>query len=280
MTADGMTTGSGYTSKKKTCVVIDSRDRDASSSQSPTSYTVQLPDVMYDVTSARLLTAEIPTSYYVFSADRGNTSFTLVRNGAPVTVTVPEGNYGLSDMLAALSSELTAACGVSIAVTAPKTTLVCAVTSSVTTDVLGVDTRSVSPSAASTNWGLAYYLGFDRGVLATNTTHIVRSPRVCMMNPELSLYLDIEELGTMVESRTDGHGGTMSRRTFAKIPINADSFQYAYFDKQISCHAYTPPIAVLTKLRLAWRFHTGEPVDFHGVDHSLTIELECATRGT
>lgn len=255
-------------------IVIDSRDA-APSSSSPTAYTVLLPEALYDITAARLMSAEIPASFYVFSTDRGNVTFSLVRNGTPHTVTIPEGNYGLTAMLDTLSSVLTAACGVPIAVTAPKNTLRCTISSSVPTDVLGVDTRSPS-SVASTNWGLAYYLGFDRDVLLTIGDHTVRAPRICMMNPELSMYVDIEELGTMLESRTEGQGGTVSRRAFAKIPFNADSFQYVYFDKQLSSHAYTPPIATLTKLRVSWRFHTGEPVDFHGVHHSLTLQLECA----
>lgn len=261
-------------------IVIDSRDAVPSSSSSPTAYTIQLPETLYDVRCARLMSAEIPASFYVFSSDRANVELTLVRNGTPVTVAIPDGNYGLTDMLETLSSALTAACdGVAITVTAPKNTLRCAISSAVPTDVLGVDTRSLS-SSASTNWGLAYYLGFDRDVLLTTGTHTVRAPRVCMLNPELSMYVDIEELGTIIESRTEGQGGTVSRRAFAKIPINADSFQYVYFDKQLTAHTYTPPIAVLTKLRLAWRFHTGEPVDFHGVHHSLTLQLECNATST
>lgn len=255
-------------------IVIDSRDRPPG--QSPTSYTVTLPETLYDISGARLLSAEIPASFYVFSANRANVEFTLVRNNTPHTVTIPDGNYALADMLAALSSALTAACGVSITVTAPKTTLRCAITSAVPTDVLAVDTRSLA-SASATQWGLAYYLGFARDVLLTTGTSTVRGPNVCMMSPELALYVDIEELGTMLESRPEGQGGTVSRRTFAKIPMNADSFQYVAFDKQLTGHTYRPPIATLSKLRIAWRFHTGEPVDFHGVDHSLTLSIDCAS---
>lgn len=264
------------TSTKKVCLLIDSRDRDARAFPTPASYTVTLPETFYDVTCARLMSAELPTSFYVFTAARGNTSFTLVRNSVPITVTIPDGNYGLTDMVIALKTALSAAAGVSIDVDVSRTSYTCTIASPDSpTDVLAVDTTTVPLSAGATEWGLAYYLGFGRDVVVQGTGSVT-SPRLCTMSPELYVVLDIEELGTMVESGIEGRGGTMSRRAFAKIPINANSFEYAYFDKQITAHAYKVPIAALTKLRLQWRFHTGEPIDFHGVEHSLTIELECA----
>lgn len=258
----------------KRYITIDSRDRDFAKYPSATSYAIDLPETFYHVTTARLMTAEIPTSFYVFSAARGNTTITVTRNGTPYTVTVPDGNYGFTAMAAAVGAALTAAFGVVVTVTIDFTTMKTTITSATGADVIGVDARSLT-SAAKTQWGLAYYLGFDRDVLRVGTGSVT-SPRVASMNPELYVLLDVEELGTIRECGVEGGGGTMGRTTFAKIPLTVESNEYNMFDKQLTCNTYFPPLSKLYKLHIAFRFHDGTPIDFHGVEHSMTLEVECA----
>lgn len=258
----------------KRYLVVDSRDRDYSKYPSAGAYTISLPETMYNITTARLMSAELPTSYYVFSAARGNTTLTMTRNGTPYTVTVPDGNYGFSSMATALGNAITAAFGYPVSVSINTSTMKTTITSSESGDILGVDTTTLS-TTSQTQWGLAYYLGFNRGVVETGTGSVT-SPRMATMNPELYVLLDIQELGTIRECGVDGGGGTMGRTAFAKIPICAPTNQYNISDKQLTCNTFVPPVSRLSQLHIAFRFHDGTPLDFHGVEHSFTIELECA----
>lgn len=252
-------------------IVIDSRDRDPRRHPSATEYVVSLPDALHNVSCARMMSAELPTSFYVFSAARANTSVVVVLDGAPHTVTIPDGNYGFTTMASTLQAALTSALGVPVTVTISPATLKC--TLAVATGTVGVDTRSLASNAA-TQWGLAYYLGFERDRLLEGAGS-VSSPRVCSVNPENYILLDIEELGTIAETAAEGQGGHASRNLFAKVPMNVGTAQVAFYDKVITANEQRPFVAKLTSLHLRWRFHDGTPVDFNGIEHSLTLEIEC-----
>lgn len=255
-------------------VVLDSRDRNSEKYPSPNQYVFTLPETFYNVTCARLLTAEMPASFFVFTADRGNTSMTVILNGTSHTVTIENGNYSFTTMATALKSALEAAfAGSTFTVTFNGATLKCSISTSNASDVIAVDTTGLSTSAA-TQWGLAYYLGFQRDVVAQGTGSIT-APGLSNMNPELYVMLDIEELGSVVEAGIEGSGGTQSNRAFAKIPLNVSSFQYSYFDKAITANYQAPPVGKLNSLHIRWRFHDGTLVDFQGAEHSLTLELQC-----
>ena len=260
----------------KQYVVVDSRDRDMALFPDPGKYSFRLPQTFHHVVGARLMTAEVPTSFYVFSAARSNTSMVVALNGVQRVVTIPDGNYGFGTMALALQDALDAAfVDTAFTVAISATTLRLAVSTGSATDVLSVVTTGPLASAAPSQWGLAWYLGFDRNATATATGTLV-SPRVVCCNPELYMLLDIAELNDVQEAGVYGAGGT-SGPTFAKIPLNVPSFEYAFFDKQITANVMQPPLARLSDLHIAFRFHDGTPVHFQGVDHAFTIELDCST---
>ena len=257
--------------KRLVYLLVDSRDAIHPAADE---VEVQLPETLYSVTCARVLSAELTTSMYVFSAARGNTSMDVVLNGLTKTITIPDGNYSFSTMTAAVKSALNAAfLGASWTVAVDAITGKTSLSTSNAADVLAVDTRSLASSAGS-QWGLAYFLGFDRDILA-QATGTLKSPRLANVAPDNYLILECPELGRVMEATADGVGGSASRYTFAKIPINATSFTSIFYDKAISANTLDPPVAKLTSLRFRWRYHSGEPVDFNSVDWSITVEIEC-----
>lgn len=258
----------------KTYVSIDSRDRDYASFPEPGEYRITIPKTLHHVTSARIMSAEIPTSFHVFSAARANTSMVVALNGNARTVTVPDGNYGATAMAAALRVALDAAFPtVAFTVVISATTMLASISTSSPGNTIAVDTTATSAdSFQQSQWGLAWYLGFERGTVAS-ATGILVAPRVVCLNPELYILLDIQELSRVHESGIYGGGGSMGP-TFAKIPLNAMSQEIAFFDKQITSNALDPPLARLDALRIRFRFHDGTAVNFQGVDHSFTLEFE------
>lgn len=233
-------------------------------------YVIRIP-TLHNVSSARLVTAELPLSFFVFTSSRQNTSLTVLRNNVAKTITIPDGNYSFGSMTSALETALNAAYAPeTFTVTIDAATLRCTLASPGATSVAVDTTNIVSP--AKTQWGLAYFLGFPKDVVSSDTGDNVQSSGVCCMSPEPSILMDIEELSKVHESGIYASGDT---RTFAKIPINADSFDFVYYDKAITYNTISPPLEKLEQLRIKWRFHNGDLVEFNDVEHSFTLEFEC-----
>lgn len=271
--------GTSEDSSKKTCAVkrvsllIDSRDRDYARHPSASSYVVKLPSHLFNVTSAMLKSIELPTSYYVFTAGKNNTSLVVSVGGVTRTITIPDGNYSFNTMSTALSAALGAAFpGSSFSVTFSDATyrINIAVTPSA---VVAVDCSAVNPITTPTQFGLAYFLGFPAGVITSGTGN-VSGTSVASLNPETYLLVDIEELNTVQQAGMWGRGGS-SGTVFAKVPITNPTMSVTVFDKLITASDYVPPIARLESLRISLRFHDGSLVDFHGCEHSMTLELAC-----
>lgn len=257
-----------------TSLLIDSRDRDRIRYPSPTEYTIDLPHTLLNVTEAKLMSAELPSSFYVFTFAAQNTTLDLEVGGTRKLVTIPDGNYGFASMTNALKESLES--------TFADEGHVFTVTTSGTTFKLSIEIDDPSLTMRlhsgnyvgdTTHWGLSYYLGFERNTVIESVSGVLQGTRPASLNPITYLLLDIEEFGRLHEPEILGRGGAASTHTFAKVPVNVDSFKYAYFDKPITHNTFSPPIPRLRKLRISWRMHSGEPVDFQGLDHSLTLQL-------
>ena len=257
-----------------TTILIDSRDRDHKKFPSASEYTVTLPHTLHHVTEAKLVSAELPSSFYVFSEAEKNTSLDVEINGVRKRIVIPDGNYGLQTMAQAIKARLEteyALEGYTFTVSTSASTL----RLTIELDDPNVDFRLYSGDYVSntTHWGLVYYLGFERDQVYHGVDGIIQSVRPVSLNPITYLLLDIEEFGTIQESELFGRGGSASYHTFAKVPIQVESFKYAFYDKAITHNAFRPPITRLHKLRISWRHHSGKQVNFQGLDHSFTIQL-------
>lgn len=255
---------------------VNSRERDFTKYPSSGSYVIDLPRTYNNVIGAHMASAEIPSSFYVFTAALGNTSMNVDVNGSTRTITIPDGNYGFSSISAAIQTALNTAFvgetyefSVSVSPSTGKFKIDCVNLPASTT--LGIDTTSVLPSK-NVEWGLAYYLGFPKGVLTSGTANsgTITAPRMALLNPYTYLILDVAEL-----NGSDHVGVSGGNSVFGKIPLTVNSFNFVFYDKVLSKQTYNPPRLQLNKLHVAFRFPDGHPVDFQGVEHSFTIELTC-----
>lgn len=252
-------------------LLVDSRDRDFEAHPGAGSYRVRLPRQYRHVTAARLLSADIPSSFFVFSAAHGNTSL-VVRVGTlrPATVTLPDGNYDTETLPSQLALALrqafpTKTLDVSIDPLTMQLVIECG-----EGDAVEVDTRG-DADAKPTDWGLAYYLGFPRGVLASGAP--LRGPGVVNLNPFTYILLDIAELGTVDEGGM--YGGAVGKGCFAKIPISGISYEYIFrdVDKAVDAVECKPAVPRLETLTVTFRLHSGAAIDFRGVEHSFLLEV-------
>ena len=219
---------------------------------------------------------ELPLSYYVFSAARGNTSLSVSVDGSTfASVTIPDGNYTFATMATALKAALESAHGAGFGVTFDAATAKCTIACTIPGANLKIDTTT----AKRTEWGLGYYLGLARGAVLQHVGGAITGAHVASMNPENYLLIDIEELNGISQSALYSAGGS-GRRTFAKVPLNGDSYQYNYYDKTLTCVDVRPQLTKLDKLRVSIRFHDGSVVDLNGGEWSMSLEFACTlTRG-
>ena len=268
MGPDGRLVQAPFPQAVRTTVHVDSRDRGFQTYPSSSSFVVKLPERLKNVTGAVLVSAELPLSYYVFSASRANTSLVVRFQGLTQTVTIPDGNYTSATMCAALKSALEAAfAGTTFTVTISSTTSLCTIAAS--QPGLAVDTRGAT---RDTEWGLGYYLGFAPGLLLGDGTASVTGTRVTNLNPETYLLLDIVELNGVNQAAMYGNGGG-GLRTFAKVPLCGRSYSYSFYDCALTPVDRRPQLSTLEQLTVSIRFHDGTLVNLNGGEWSMSIEF-------
>lgn len=264
---DGKLTIQRFPQAVRTTIHVDSRDRDFAVHPTSSQFTVDLPETLKNVSSAVLVTAELPLSYYVFSAARGNTSLAVVVDGQALTVTIADGNYTPAQMAAALKAALDTAFSKTFTVAINPSTM------KTTIGVTGTVSVDATAAAKKTEWGLGYYLGFAGGVVTTGA-NAVTGTYVANLNPENYLLLDIEDLNGLSQCAMYNAGGA-GHKTFAKIPLNGTSYTYNFYDKLVTVVEQRPQLTKLDRLRVAVRFHDGSLVNLNGCEWSFSIEFAC-----
>ena len=255
-------------------VVIDSRDRDPTIYPSPSSYRVELPQTFRNVSSARLVAAEIPGTFYVFSAGRGNTTLTVSVNGVTKTIQIPDGNYTPTAMSETLSSALNAAFSPeTFDVSIDETRMQYTITSDPTVTMV-VDCRDGAPGVLARHFefGLGYFLGFTNKVEYTGTGSVSANGSFSL-HPETYMLLKIRGLDGVSACSPEG-SHEQGRNVFAKIPFRVSSSSINFFDKLLTSNAMNPVIEKIQWLDIELVFHDGTPVTFAGPgEHSFIIEM-------
>lgn len=210
-----------------------------------------LPQEYRSITSARLLSAEIPHSFYNFSGTLSNNILSLSSGDVVITPAIYT-NQTLVDAIDS-STPLTAAFDAS--------TGRCTLTSP--TDTTLYTNR------------LAKALGFDVDTLLPAGQGVVGS--LCV-NPHTIPYLllSIDKLNQTFHTIASDTSGTP--QVFAKVwlPTSTTAFQYTFYDKKFSETTVSPP-QTLNKLDIQWLTPDLRPVDFNGFPSSFTLELFCTT---
>lgn len=203
--------------RKRYTVHFDSQDRVRFNDTTPSEYTLLMPRILRNVVSAKLLSAEVPTSYYVFRDAYGNTSMSVsLHTGSETvtqTITLPDGNYGsnITDVLKGTLEEAfpgyTFECAVS------PITMKLSIAESEGNEVQ-IHTDDVA-DAISFRSTLPHYLGFSFDTLAKGSPLI--ADHIINVNPATYAILDIDELN---QSNEGGLYGTRHspRGIFAKLP--------------------------------------------------------------
>lgn len=262
---------------KSTIVHFDSRDRLEYDETTSTSYVIPMPVILHDVVKARLVSVEMPASFYVFQAAYGNTSlrvtvYDTVSGTQSTTITIPDGNYNASTIATTLQSSLDS-------FFAPLTFTVSISQSTLKTTIENIDGYDVEVHTNDTDTHieyaktLPYFLGFQFDTTSKGAPLV--SQNVASINPFTYAMLDIRELGSgSYEGGMYGTRYSPSNSVFAKIPINNNSFEYTFWEPQtMAVVDFNPVVAKLDRVSVSWRFHDMTPIDFQNMDHSFSIEF-------
>lgn len=270
---DGTLPLGSFGTGRKVAVFLDSRDRDYVNSPGASSFVVKLPEALHNVTNAVLVSAELPATYYAFSAARGTTGLRVTIGATTADVQIPDGTYTLEALRAALEAAITLA-GMSATVAMDARTMKCSIAAANPAAQVAVDcTAAALGNDKKTDWGLGYYLGFPRDAVTAGTGSVTGAG-VVRLDPEAYVLVDIDELNGVTETAMYADGGT--RGAFAKIPLVQKNFgQFSVYDKTLVCNELRPPRARLDRLTVSLRYHDGTLVNLNGAEWSATIELTC-----
>lgn len=285
--------------KIRKTIIVDSRDRQMNAGSHPGSYTVTLPTIYQNVVAATLKTIELPLTFYQFSAAINNVTlnFTYSSYGSaasPLVATLPDGNYSASQLTAALNTAFNTAIVAAGGTTGSLTAVYSSITGKITFTGLAAFTFYLTPSIPisarggnsltvnyTTWWGLGYFLGFTAGTqAATNngTNYILTGQFAANPFPTNYILMDMDTMNKIDETSIDDLKAWKVNGAFAKIPTDGNSGDFVYLTDsaayQVNRAVYSPPISKLSQLFIKFRLHDGRIIDFNGVEHSFTLEIE------
>lgn len=278
--------------KVRKTIIVDSRDRQMNPGSHAGAYTVTLPAVYQNVYAVTLKTIEIPISFYAFSAAANNTTINVTYNGTTKNITIPDGNYSSSTLTTALNAAFAASSTGfgSGAIVADYSTSTAKMTFTGLAQFSFNLTPTVPISANGGNsltsnfttwWGLGYFLGFTGTTYASTSSspYVIRGVFAVNPFPTTYILMDIETLNKIDETSLDDRKSWRVNGAFAKIPMNGNSGTVVFSlpdtgYNPINRTVYNPPISKLTQLLIKFRLHDGRIIDFNGVEHSFTLELE------
>jgi hypothetical protein len=297
--------------KIRKTVIIDSRDRQVTTTSSPGNYTVLFPTVYSNIYSVTLRSYEVPFTYNQFSACQNNTSFSMTYNssGGTVTstrtITIPDGNYTITTLPSFLTQNMNAAFGTTATRTLNAywnpTTGLASIYSTISSDSLslnfsasqGINCGTGQGVSHSTGWGFGYFLGFYQSNYASSNTAIITAANtlsaltvpnvtgnfIMNTNPDTYILMDIPGLNKIDETGIDGKYAGRIDGAFAKVPLTNNTGEYLFYQdtsgpSPLNQRVYNPPISKLDRITVRWRRHDGRTIDFNGGEHSFTLEFE------
>jgi hypothetical protein len=287
---------------------VHSEDRDISKWPHACQFEIELPETINNVQSLRLIQMSMPNVFYTFSNQYQNTKMTVTTQNTSKTITINEGTYTGTSLAAELKTKLNTAFpnnfNVSYNVSTQKFsftntvnafTFDCSATN-LYTDLSNCDNmqnylNNNNIFNQSINWGLPYYLGFDKqtytSVTGTGTTETINAPHIANIGGDKCIYMEVEkynsydELYPYTQSSTtnkydkSSYAGKVNS-AFAKIPISSASGENSFDSRTLylqNITHYEPPIERISRLKFAFRFHDGRLVDFQNCNFDFTIEF-------
>jgi len=309
---------------------VHSTDRDITKWPKSNYFEIMLPETMYNVQSLRLVESSFPGQYYVFSNNYQNTQFwfsTDNHHEPMLLLPIQEGTYTPNQLALEIQNKMNETWKLNtyydpggvfnvfynevsqkyfIGTTNHSFTLL--FDKQVEYDV-SCNNLTTNPTMwyQYANWGLPYYLGFEKKQYESATpvppvdylencscidpnapdiVNYVQATFAANISGEKCIYMEVDKYNSYDELYpynksscqmydNNAYNGKVNS-AFAKIPIRGDATQQ---DSRClllqNLVEYDPPIERIVRLNFKFRFHDGRLVDFQNGNFDFTIEFNC-----
>ena len=252
---------------------MDSNSRDFGDNNSPK---FVIGPIFDNVLGVKLISAQIPFSYYVFNST--NNTFTLTAtSGGPYTFVIPVGNYTAATLATALAAELNAidpagAYTVTYSATTGKftfTSLTPGYSFTFTFTELPASQTNEGPGATNPR----LWIGFPAGDTSSTTGTIV-APFVANISGPGYLLL-IASLGARISRSVRVNGfNSEDPPLLAKIPVNVNPGGLILFEDPTENYAFDMADGYLQEIEFSLQFGDSNlPVDLNGQPWSLVLQV-------
>ena len=244
-------------------VVIDSRSRDATLHPTPQKYDVNLLNDIFNVTSMRMVMADIPFAAYLVGPRRRTLPVVLASSG-PFDAALPVGEYHEpADLAAELQSALVAASG----------GVPFEVAYSARTDTFSVSAPEpfMFPLTGRSADVPVELLGFaadrDYSSSPSGARHVIVAPFRRNFDKDQYIVLKLSPNAELLTSPSQAVD-----RTFALIPltssINLNVDEEAYIKR------WNPPLSRISRFSVEFTDTRGAAYDFQNRDHYIELVIE------
>lgn len=269
------------TLKRKTItqsVVINTSFREDYYNTSSTNFSMFLPYQFKNVLSMRLSSLQLPNVLYCFSTSKkNNTIYLKETQGAMAegTVTLPDGNYTLAEVVIALETEINTQLGTGARFTVSSNTFTHQITIANTTNEFSMDIGIGDKSKI-----IVDTMGWILGYRQQNFEGAMTYTALSIYNPTASENIFFV-LNDYNKSQSQNILGMFSKsyisdNILAMIPLTSDSFTICFNsgnDLLEKKRTYFGPVNI-QRIRVELRDKYGEILDLQGMDYSFSLELE------
>ena len=266
------------TSKTK-YVNIDTKFRDEYNSNVTSDYNITLPERITDVRSISVTNVEIPMTFFNISENLGNNAMKV----GPTAVVVPDGEYNITTLVAALEARRTAlSLAIVFAVSGTNKISITCSSGTIAID-FGVDS-----SGGFAKYNFKSRLGWLMG-FRSQTYSIVSSGTATMTSEFLAdlsgpryLYLVVDEFtgnGNQKSFISPLPSSVINKNILARIPMNRQVYAFMSIlplstdDLLSDVRSYTGKVDI-QKLNVQLVNENGIPMNLNGADFSFCLKIE------
>lgn len=247
---------------------LDSAARDQGTNDEPI---FNLAPAFSQVMGIKLVSAQIPFTYYVFNT--GNGTFAYLPAGDPAqakTVTLPPGNYTVASIAAPLTAALQSATG---------DTFTCTYSGATGRFTL----RSNSGAVFALQFGSAdddgstnprIWLGFAAGINPSDASGVLVAPHAANITGPNYLLVTSSFAGRISRCIRVNGGSTAEVPALAKIPVTVNPYGLITYNDPNGSYAFDMSMAQVQQVKIGLVYgHTMQKVQMNGAPWSLVLQV-------
>ena len=273
-----------HNEQKTKYINIDTRFQQEYNMNTTADYVISLPQTLRDVQSMKMISAEIPISFFPFSLAFKNTYFKVTHGSSPQStkvVVIDDGNYTITTLLSEINAKIDIS-NLSIAESEHNTCTIENTTGNPVTIDFAVD-EAGNDDKYMLKSKLGWCLGFRNPTYIIGDTLKLHSESLYTLQPCKYLYLSIDDYHSHNPNSflVPGFQSFFDTNILARISLNPFYYNYGTIlvansnsDLISDIRSYKGKTDI-QKLRIILYNEFGEKVDLNDMDISFALELKC-----